>query len=491
MCAGALGAQAVKLPPPPSGADPVLSHISAASLRGHLSFIASDLLEGRGTPSRGLDLAAEYIAAQFRRTGLEPAGDDGYYQTAKMLEVEPATSGFELRVVHGERTFQISHTEVTSRLQRALDLTDAPVFKLAPDAQGLANLKPEDVAGKVLLADLPAYATVPRKIRKLFQTVERVHPALTIILTTRTPAEIGAKLVDPEKRSNDGPERLVVHNAELLKWAAALPAGATGATLTLRLPAPVETPVTLKNVIGVLRGSDPVLKDSYILVTAHYDHLGTKTGGNGDRIYNGANDDGSGTVSVVELAAALAKLAPRPKRSIVFMTFFGEEEGVFGSQYYAAHPIFPLARTIANVNLEQVGRTDSTEGPKLSQVTFTGYPYSNLPEIFRTAGETIGVRVLSDERYGDSFFDRSDNISFANVGIPAHTLAVVFDFADYHAVGDEWQKIDYDNMAKVDRMLALGILALARNPEPPKWNVTNPKVENYLKAWKELHPAKP
>jgi len=99
--------------------------------------------------------------------------------------------------------------------------------------------------------------------------------------------------------------------------------------------------------------------------------------------------------------------------------------------------------------------------------------------------------VLSDERYGDSFFDRSDNISFANVGIPAHTLAVVFDFADYHAVGDEWQKIDYDNMAKVDRMLALGILALARNPEPPKWNVTNPKVENYLKAWKELHPAKP
>src|SRR5690348_17353075 len=160
----------------------VMDHVSADSLRGNLSFLASDLLEGRATPSRGLDLAAEYIAAQFRRAGLEPAGDDGYFQTT---------------------TIPIRGSDKTSKV---------------------------------------------------------------------------------------------------------------------------------RNVIGILRGSDPELKDTYVLVTAHYDHLGMRqatpdTDPNADLIYNGANDDGSGTVSVIELAGALAEMKTRPKRTLVFMTFFGEERG--------------------------------------------------------------------------------------------------------------------------------------------------------------------
>jgi Zn-dependent M28 family amino/carboxypeptidase len=214
-----------------------------------------------------------------------------------------------------------------------------------------------------------------------------------------------------------------------------------------------------------------------------------RTAGTGDRIFNGANDDGSGTVSVIEIASALAGLRPRPRRSIVFMTFFGEEEGTLGSRYYADHPVFPIEKTVADVNLEQVGRTDALDGPKLSQGTFTGYEYSDLPRFFRAAGERTGVRVLSDRPYGDSFFARSDNASLADKGVPAHTLAVAFEFPDYHQVGDEWQKVDYDNMAKVDRMLALGVIMLADSPQAPQWNQADAHTEKYVRAWKDHHRA--
>jgi Zn-dependent M28 family amino/carboxypeptidase len=253
------------------------------------------------------------------------------------------------------------------------------------------------------------------------------------------------------------------------------------------LPEPAEDAVKLRNVIGLLRGSDPALANTYVLVTAHYDHLGMRPEGSGDRIYNGANDDGSGTVSVIEIATALATLQPRPRRSIVFMTFFGEEEGTLGSLYYSRHPVFPIGKTVADVNLEQVGRTDATDGPKIAQATFTGYDYSDLPRVFRLAGARTGVRVLSDRPYGDSFFVRSDNAPLASQGVPAHTLAVAFDFPDYHKVTDDWRKIDYDNMAKVDRMVALGIIMVAENPQPPRWNEADAKTEPYVKAWKEHH----
>jgi len=155
------------------------------------------------------------------------------------------------------------------------------------------------------------------------------------------------------------------------------------------------------------------------------------------------------------------------------------------------HPLVPLVKTVADLNLEQVGRTDAPEGPHLKTANVTGFDFSEMTPILVDAGKRVGIAISKDAQASDKYFKLSDNAPIAKAGIPAHTLSVTYEFPDYHAVGDEWQKIDYDNMAKVDRMLALGILALARNPEPPKWNVTNPKVENYLKAWKELHPAKP
>jgi acetylornithine deacetylase/succinyl-diaminopimelate desuccinylase-like protein len=214
----------------------VVDHISADSLRGHLSFIASDLLEGRATPSRGLDIAAEYIAAQFRRAGLEPVGDHEYFQTAKLQN-------------------------------------------------GIAH-----------------------------------------------------------------------------------------------------------NVAGLLRGSDPALSGTYVILSAHYDHIGMRPNGE-DRIYNGANDDGSGTVSVIEIASALAAAPERPKRSILFVTFYGEEPGLWGSHFYVDHPLEPLKDTVADINLEQIGRTDASDGRHVGVAFVTGYDYSNLGSMLAAAVQPEGVGI--------------------------------------------------------------------------------------------------
>jgi Zn-dependent M28 family amino/carboxypeptidase len=222
-----------------------------------------------------------------------------------------------------------------------------------------------------------------------------------------------------------------------------------------------------------------------VVISAHYDHLGLASGSGGDRIFNGANDDASGTASVIELATSLAALPQRPKRSLVFLALFGEERGLLGSRYYARRPVVPLDRTIANLNLEQLGRTDSTEGPQVASASLTGFDYSDLGAIFRTAGEATGIRVYKHERNSDTYFARSDNQAFADQGIPAHTLSVAFAYPDYHAVGDHWEKLDYDNMAAVNRMIALGLLMIAHDPEEPKWNPSQPRAARYLDAWKK------
>lgn len=324
----------------------LLSTISADAMRGHLSFLASDALEGRGTPSRGLDIAAEYIASQFRAAGLEPLGDDGYFQTADWRQIAP------------ER--------------------------------------------------------------------ERAKYA-------------------------DAPEPLLV-----------------------------------RNVVGVLRGSDPELSRTYVMVTAHYDHVGIR-GDGPDKIFNGANDDGSGTVSVIELARAFAVQKVRPKRSIVFMTVFGEEHGLVGSRYYGKHPLVPVADTVADINLEQIGRTDDSEGPQVRAVAVTGADYSGVWDVLRRAGELTGTRVIRHPVNSDRYFGRSDNQALADLGVPAHTLSVAYEFPDYHGPADTWDKIDYDNMAAIDRTVALAILMIANDPQAPRWNAVNPKAAKYRDAARKLH----
>jgi hypothetical protein len=313
----------------------VMGHITANSLRGDVSFLASDLLEGRDTPSRGLDIAGEYIASQFRRLGLEPAGDDGYFQTVVV--------------------------------------------------------RPEDP---------------------------------------------------------DSPKS--------------------------------------RNVAAILRGSDPLLKDTFVMLSAHYDHKGVAESGD-DKIFNGANDDASGTASVLEVANALAALHPRPKRSVLFILFCGEEKGLRGSRYYVDHPLVPLDKTIADLNLEQVGRTDAPEGPHLESANITGFDFSDIVPAVINAGRRVGLAITKVPEASEKYFNRSDNGPLAKAGIPAHTLSVTYAFPDYHAVGDEWQKIDYDNMAKVDQAVGIATLRLAQTITVPRWNEAYPAAKPYAEAGKKLH----
>jgi Zn-dependent M28 family amino/carboxypeptidase len=201
----------------------------------------------------------------------------------------------------------------------------------------------------------------------------------------------------------------------------------------------------------------------------------------GDCIFNGANDDGSGTVSLIEIATALAALPERPRRSIVFMALFGEEGGGYGSRYYVRHPVFPLHKTIGNVNLEQLGRTDASDGPKVKTVTFTGYDFSDLPRRFEEAGRITGIKVHNTPDSAD-YFGRSDNLIFARAGIPAHTACVAYVYPDYHGLGDTWEKIDYANLAAVSRALALGVLMLASGDSAPRWDPSQPAAAPYLQS---------
>jgi hypothetical protein len=461
-----------------------LDGIQSSSLRKDLTYIASDELEGRDSPSRGLDLAADYIAEQFRAAGLEPGVSGSYFQNAAMLVEEANYSDFELKLMAGQRRFEATPREAVLSVRTAVDLKEQPLVKLDLSKQDVPAAS--QLEGKVVMVEIDAHSRV--RYRALTRMLREAKPALVILLdpkglTTRyrRPRQLlDASDHDAGQRS----PRVTLTGDRAARFFGALKPGDGDAMATVHIAAPHSTPATLRNVIGVLRGSDPALKDECVMLTAHYDHLGVRADGGGDRIYNGANDDGSGTVSVMEVARALARLPQHPKRSIVFMTFFGEEEGLIGSEYYVHHPVWPLEKTVADLNLEQVGRTDSSEGRQLSNASLTGFDYSDLTGFVQQAGQNTGIRVYKNLQGSDAYFSQSDNFSFAEVGVPAETLCVAFEFPDYHAVGDEAQKIDYENMAKVDRAIALSMLLMADSEKPVEWNQNNPKTAPFVKAEK-------
>jgi hypothetical protein len=457
----------------------ISSRLTANDLKADVSFLASDLLEGRGTPSPGLEIAAEYIAAQFRRAGLEPAGDDGYYQTALYESVTANVEGLEFAIETSGITVKAHPESMALQQACAADLTHTPaLWGMGTDAAWIAALTPEQVRGKVLALDFPEGANPFLVMRQLPALTARLQPALVVLLRKSGPT------------ANPGPRLREISGAPatpvLTVWDdaihAAFVAAKTGATISVHIPAPAVARVKLHNVVGVLRGSDPALRDSYVMVTAHYDHLGVRGTGEGDHIYNGANDDGSGTASVIEIAHALTGQTMRPRRSIVFMTFFGEELGLVGSRYYGAHPVFPLAKTVADLNLEQLGRTDVDGGSSVGLVNVTGYDFTSLTGELRKAGEATGLHVVKNEQLNVRYFAASDNQALADAGVPAHTLSVGYVFPDYHKPGDEWPKLDYDNLAKVDVTVALAVFRVADSMETPQWNPDIPNTERYIKA---------
>ncbi len=475
-----------------------LARISADSMRGNVSFLASDLLEGRETPSRGLDVAAEFIASRFRAAGLEPAVNGSYFQVAswraRQIEVGRLTASLEI----GGRRTAIEPREISSSSLTAIRLERAPVFKTTAGGAGkLKELEAGSLAGSVVLLETIPFerlrkmtgeerSETQRQYTAVYQAIERLKPAAIFGVRRDSGAGAGAsvQLIDPEGEKEipmpSGPAKAHLHSRAITEIFDTLPEGRTDASLSFDLPEAVERQVELKNVVGLLPGSDPLFKDRYVIVTAHYDHVGRSGEVDGDRVFNGANDDASGVASLIDVATALA--AARPKRSIVFIALFGEEKGLLGSYYYTKHPLFPLEKTVANLNLEHMGRTDAPDGASLSKFTMTGMDYSDIRTVFETAARQTGTMLYRKDRESDSFFNRSDNAAFAEAGIPAHTFVVSYDFPDYHGLGDHWEKIDYQNMVRIARTMAAGIWELASRSQEPAWNTQNSKADKYRVA---------
>jgi Zn-dependent M28 family amino/carboxypeptidase len=217
---------------------------------------------------------------------------------------------------------------------------------------------------------------------------------------------------------------------------------------------------TAVNVLGLLEGSDARLKGEIVLVDAHYDHLGIGRPVNGDSIYNGADDDASGTVTVLSIARALSAGA-RPKRSILFVLSTGEEEGLLGTDWLIAHFPVPLDSVVANLETEMIGRPDSLAGG-IGRAWLTGYDRSTMGEILRRAG----IPIVADPRPSMHFFERSDNIAFARRGIPAHTLSSFNLHADYHRPSDDLARIDFAHMTAVINAAVHAVQLLASGPLP-------------------------
>jgi hypothetical protein len=215
------------------------------------------------------------------------------------------------------------------------------------------------------------------------------------------------------------------------------------------------------NVVGVIRGADPRLKDEVVLVDAHYDHLGIRGPGvAGDSIFNGADDDASGVTAVLEVARQLSH-GPRPRRTIVFAATIGEEVGLVGTRWYIEHPPIPLSQMVANLEIEMIDRPDSLAGGQ-GRAWLTGFERSTMGDMLAAAG----IPIVADQRLDQQFFQRSDNIAFAMKGIPAHTLSTFNLHRDYHQVTDDVSKADFVHMAGVINAAARAVRMLADGPKP-------------------------
>jgi aminopeptidase YwaD len=438
------------------------------NIRAEMNFLASDAMQGRGSATGYERIAAEYIGSQFRQFGLEPAGDPdasgapGFVQRVP-LEGLKFTEPPTLRATFGGQT---------RSWQYGRDLLVS--FLRVPQTSGELQVIDADAApakGAVALVRLPANAD-RQKRQEVIRRARTALAAGVVLLETdadkQTRASGSARLPDlPSRVQGSPPGRglsdqtfaAIALRQEAFDELAAMPAGSRiefgGAAQSAELGA-------TWNAVGVLRGSDPKAAAEALFLSAHLDHLGVGEPVNGDAIYNGADDDASGCVSVLELARALAA-GPRPKRTLYFVCFGSEERGGGGAQYFVAHSPVPLDHIVADLNLEMLGRPDAKV--PANTLWLTGYERSNLgPELARR-----GAHLVADPHPEQNFFRRSDNYTLALRGVVAHTISSFGLHTDYHRPSDEASKIDFTFMTQSINSLIAPVRWLANSSFRPAW----------------------
>ena len=479
---------------------PAATAASAKAIEAHMQFLAADELAGRETGSKEHEIASLYIATQLQALGLEPAGDNGsYYQRVPLRQARLAQESAKFTLHTDGKDTQLSYPKAfftgPSLQYTQTDITAPLVFAgygMVSEEFGLNDYANLDVKGKIVVLltgrpdSLPSEEAAHLSSQKTRLAAERgaigiisVHtpdaektrPYANSLLYLNTPdlswvndkgiaekdypsIKVGAYLhMDAAKALfADAPQSLEQIYAMLEKKE--VPKGfalTTSASLTRES---THSMIQSQNVVAVLEGSDPVLKNEYVVVTAHSDHIGI---GNDlrskDKINNGLMDNAAGVAILLETARLYTQSAVKPKRSILFLHVTGEEHGLLGSRYYSENPLFPLANTVADVNIDMIGRRDELHATTNNYVYIIGANRlsAELDHISAAMNQKyIGLDLdyrFNDPKDPNRFYERSDHYNFAKHGIPS-----VFFFngvhADYHKKTDEADKIEYDALEK-------------------------------------------
>ena len=437
--------------------------IREENIRAELGFLASDAMQGRGSGTNYERVAAEYIGSQFRQFGLEPAGDTDSAGNKSFVQRVPLESAKFVE----PPTLTVTSGSNTQKWQYGRDFLVS--FLRSPKVSGelqVAEAGGNFTKGAVVAVKLPEGINQQQRqevVRKGFSSGAAALVLLETEANRKTRESGEAKLPTLSARVAGADANASFVSISLKKEAhdalTAMPAGTTvefgGATETSEASA-------TWNAVGVLKGSDPRTAAQVIMLSAHLDHLGVNEALTGDKIFNGADDDASGCVAVLELARVLAS-GKRPKRTIYFVCFGSEERGGFGSQYFIAHPPVPLEQIVADITFEMLGRPDAKVPP--GTLWLTGFERSTLgPELARQ-----GALLVGDPHPEQNFFQRSDNYPLALRGVIAHTISSFGLHTDYHRVSDEVGKIDFPFMTRSLNSLVKPIQWFANSNFRPAW----------------------
>lgn len=424
--------------------------INESVVTSTVSFLASDEMRGRDTPSPELTIASSYVAARFLGARLKGLGEGGSYYQNHEIKVTKVSAG-SLKVSRdGDAVVTYG---LLSSSDEALDYQGT--VKLLTDD----NASDEKYDGPVCIVaeKFKSRRDQSNLMRRLARLKENGATAILV-------------QVDPDHRlvgmaSSSGAPRMQTGRESNSGHVVLVEKGAVEGDYELSLPRQMQAITTVRNVIGMIPGSDPELAKEAIVISAHLDHVGIK-GNVGDVICNGADDNASGVTAVLSLADAFAAMPEGPKRTVIFMTFWGEEKGLLGSKYYVSNPVWPLEKTVANVNIEMIGRPEAGASGKCWS---TGWDESDMSELMSVGAKEVGVLIFQHPQFsGDMLYRSSDNYPFAQKGVIAHSFSAGSLHEDYHMPGDESQKLDFRHMTKVIQGLFAGTLPMANGEFTPK-----------------------
>jgi hypothetical protein len=453
--------------------------ITAADVARRISVVADDSMMGRGTPSVGLERTAHYVASEFRRAGLRPAGDSGsYIQQFGIVRwvVDPAESRVE---------FAAGGTRALIRIGTDARLIDGAIsgrtFRGPVTLVG-NRTKPDDLKGHIALLVPDFRGVVPAELYRQVLEAAAAEPLAVLLLSNRDSVVFADRLrasgVPHTSRmplaSTSSVPVIEVHERAVTRVLDALGIDSEslrtsgegrllgGLSIEIRLARKILQQVQVPNVVGILEGSDPALRREYLVYSAHLDHIGI-TPGQVDSINNGADDNASGVAGLLELVEAFTQAGVQPKRSIIFLGPSAEEPGLLGSAYFTEHPPVPLGQVVADINMDLIGRNwrDS--------IIAVGIDYSDLGETLARVVQLhpeLKMSPMADRWPEERIFYRSDHYHFARRGVPI-LFFTSGTHPDYHRPSDEADRIDVEKESRLLRLLFyLGVTVADRRARP-------------------------